>query len=169
VTMHGSWGLLQTLLGNFVMDVQLIELICVAWSPVCALKPGLSIILCLEEDESSHHPLKQDPRSVLLAKPQSRALRALQPTLQELHNVRMLHGRHPAVPPFALSRFSSLQALTLCRVFGNRGDPAMDMLRRLPVSLQARGRFKRRSCRSLITAVRTADYVSDEGFGLGSG
>lgn len=105
----------------------------------------------------------------LLAKAQGGAHGALEASLRELHNVRVLHVRPGTLGLAPLSRFVQLRALTLCRVFGNRGDPAMDMLRRLPVSLQARGRFKRRSCRSLITAVRTADYVSDEGFGLGSG
>ena len=71
---------------------------------------------------------------------QSSALGALDTTLQELHNVCVLHGRTPTLPLLPLSRFISLRALTLCRVFDSirRNSDLAELLCQLPVSLQAR-------------------------------
>ena len=66
-------------------------------------------------------------------------LAASKATLQELRNVHMPHLRAVRARLRPLARFASLQALTLCRVFGNRGDPAMAVvLRQLPTSLGVR-------------------------------
>ena len=62
--------------------------------------------------------------------------------------MRVLHEWRPAVPPLPLSRFSSLRALTLCRVCNDDRDyrasldinkwdaSALDLLSHLPVSLE---------------------------------
>ncbi len=75
----------------------------------------------------------------LLAKAQGGAHGALEASLRELHNVRVLHVRPGTLGLAPLSRFVQLRALTLCRVFGNRDDPAVAVaLRQLPTSLQVR-------------------------------
>ena len=67
------------------------------------------------------------------------ALVGSETTLEELRNVHAPHERTVRARLQPLSRFGSLRALTLCRVFGNRGDPAMAVvLRQLPTSLEAR-------------------------------
>ena len=55
----------------------------------------------------------------------------------ELRNVHVPHEQVVRARLVPLSRFASLETLTLCRVFGNKGDPAMTIvLRRLPTSLR---------------------------------
>ncbi len=55
----------------------------------------------------------------------------------ELHNVHVSHGRVARARLQPLSRFSSLQKLTLRRVFGSRKDPTMTVvMRQLPTSLR---------------------------------
>ena len=86
------------------------------------------------------HALHSLPR----ARAQSGMLGASETTLQELHNVRVLHGSPPRDPLLPLSRFSGLRVLTLCCVYDDDGDfmrmrciTALGIvLSHLPVSLQ---------------------------------
>ena len=51
--------------------------------------------------------------------------------------MHVLHDRTSRARRQPLSRFRNLRAITLCRVFGNKGDPAMAVvLRQLPASLE---------------------------------
>jgi len=60
--------------------------------------------------------------------------------LEELRNVHVPYERTGRARLQPLSRFGILRALTLCRVFGSRGDPAMAVvLRQLPISLEVSG------------------------------
>ena len=68
-------------------------------------------------------------------------LGASEAPLVELRNAHLPHQRAARARLQPLARFASLEALTLCRVFGNKGDPAMKVaLRQLPTSLRVRQR-----------------------------
>ena len=78
--------------------------------------------------------------TVAMSQASGSALAGSEATLKELRNVHAPHERIVRARLQPLSRFAGLTALTLCRVFGSRGDPTMTfVLRQLPTSLQVRG------------------------------